>query len=77
MFSDSKVILYTRKQGKGEKKMAFRRPSQGKAAGINYLKPTFSDRMVLKATATLHARPLHVAYKQVLAENEKAKQSRK
>ena len=57
--------------------MAFRRPSQGKAAGINYLKPTFSDRMVLKATATLHARPLHVAYKQVLAENEKAKQGRK
>lgn len=57
--------------------MAFRRPAQGRSAGINYLKPTISDRVVLKATATIHAKPIHAAYVEVVQEARKENKAKK
>lgn len=59
--------------------MAFRRPAQGRAAGIDYLKPAIADKVAMKATATAHARPLHIAYEEVVMENklEKEKKGKK
>lgn len=57
--------------------MAFRRPAQGRPAGINYLKPAVSDLVALKATATIHAKPMRIAYEEVLRETKNKAKNKK
>lgn len=52
--------------------MAFRRPSQmgGNGAGINFARPSISDRIALRATLAYHALSIADAQKVIKSENK-------
>ena len=55
--------------------MAFRRPSQMRAngAGVDFVNPSISDRIALRATASYHAIKVSEAYKRIMKEENKNK----